>query len=374
MLAMLVAVVIAMAGAAASPDQVLKLLQAEKYSEALREGKKLVDGAPASADAHHAYGVVLHTVLRRGEATRELERARQLAPDDAAIAVDLGWALAETGQLDRARSIAAGAKGTGAAADELVAWLEREARLRAGSKAESPAGSASRYVAQVMEKLARGEIEGFLRDDIDRAVLDGWAREFGGQGEMDELLAGMVKGLREAASARGSGFALRGHEVGAESGGAHGLTVVRVALLTESRATDQQIAMFERAAVDPSLPVPMDPALARVLRALEPADRKATLGALARYPTVNEVALEFEVRRGAGGEWKVADVREPDSGMRLSQIAGLTRDLADRGLVDVPKRRNRAYEMGRAVGQLLGGLLVIALIVVLWRKSRRRKG
>ncbi len=374
MLAMLVAVVMA-GGAAASPEQVMKLLEAEKYSDALREGKKSVEGAPASAEAHHAYGVVLHTVLRRGEAARELERAHQLAPDDAAIAVDLGWVLAETGKLDRARALAASARGGGgSAAAELIAWLDRDARLRTGPKTQPPPGGASAYVAQVMDKLARGDIEGFLRDDIDRAVLDRWARDVVGSADAtDEVIAGMVKGLREAASARGAGFSLRGYEVGGESPRADGPTVVTVVMLVESSATDQQIAMFERAIVDPSLPVPMDPTLAKVLRGLEPADRKATLGALAQHTTVSEVALEFEVTRGAPA-WKVTDVQEPDSGMRLSQIAGMTRELADRGLVDVPKPRNRAYEIGQAVGRLLGSLAVIALIVVLWRRSRRRKG
>jgi hypothetical protein len=376
MLATLVAVVLAMAGgAAASPEQVMSLLEAEKYSEALREGKTAVEGAPSSAEAHHAYGVVLHSVFRRGEAARQLERAHQLAPDDAAIAVDLGWVLAETGKLDRARALAAGAKGGGAAADALIAWLDRDAKLRAEPKTPPPPGGASAYVAQVMEKLARGEIDGFLRDDIDRAVLDRWVREVGGSsGSADEFIAGMTKGIREAASARGAGFSLRGHEIGGESAREGGPTVVTVAMLVESRATDQQIAMFERAVVDPSLPVPMDPTLAKVLRGLEPADRKATLGALAQHSTVSEVQLEFEVTRGAAGGWKVVDVREPDSGLRLSQVAGMTRDLADRGLVDVPKRRNRAYEIGQSVGRLLGSLLVLALFVALWRRHRRRKG
>jgi len=98
------AAVVAVAMAASGP---ISLFTAGKYSDALREGKAAVEHEPSSAAAHYQYGVVLRNVYRRAEAVRELERARQLAPADRAIAVELGWALAELGELDRARAIAA---------------------------------------------------------------------------------------------------------------------------------------------------------------------------------------------------------------------------------------------------------------------------
>ncbi len=375
MLAVLVAVVLAMAGGAAmSPEEVLALVDADKYSDALREGKKAVELAPESARARLAYGVVLRRVFRRGEAVKELERARTLAPDDGEVTVELAWALAETGKLERARALAAVAsKRWPEQAADLQAWLDREQRMRSGPGESFPPGSAPAFVAGVMRKLADHQVEAVLREDFDRAFLDRWAADSEvSSRSTDEFIDGLSDELERVMKERSHGASLHGYEVAAVPIARDGKTYVAVGLLVEARPNASQLAMFEKAAADPSLPVPMDANLARVLRGLEPADRPATLAGLGAQTVSSDVGIEFELS-GKAGAWKVSDVLETGGGLRLSGIMETIHTLMKRGVVERPRQRSRAYQIGQAVGRLLGSLLVIALIVALWRRSRRRK-
>lgn len=374
MLALLIAV--AMAGdVAASPEQVLALLDAGKYSHALREGKQAVELAPGSARAHHAYGVVLRAVFRRGEAVRELERARTLAPDDGDIAVELGWALAETGKLDRARALAAVAvtRWPDKAAD-LQAWLEREKRIRNGPDRAFPPGSPSEFVARVMRKLTDRKIEEVLRDDFDPGFVDRWASDgkVSSSGR-DQFIAGMAREMEKVMAQRSHGARLHGYEIAPEAAERDGRTYVSVGLLIDSRPTAAQLEMFERAAADPSLPLPMDENLGKVLRGLDPADRAATLAALGTHIASSDVAVEFELG-GRTGAWTITDVIETAGGLRLSRIMEVVNELFERGALPEPERPSRAYRIGQAVGRLIGTLAVVALIIALvvrWRRRRR---
>lgn len=355
----------------------ISLFTGGQYGEALREGKAAVDRQPEAAAAHYEYGVVLRNVYRRSESLRELERAHQLAPADTAIAVELGWVLAEVGELDRARAIAADvAQKSAAEAADLQAWLAREARFRAGPKQAFPAGSASAFVAQAMDKLTHRRIKDVLQQDVDRTVLDRWAADSGSPSATatDEFVSGIAGGIEGALEARSAGLHLIGYEVAAVGAERAGRTYLTVDLLVESRATPQQLAIFEKALADPSLPVPMDPTMSKVLRGLDPAERKLSLAALGAAATTSDLALEFELA-GAGGAWKITEVSENDSGLKLSRIVEMTRTLGRRGVVDIPepRPRNRAYEIGKAVGHLVGILLVVALLIAFARRRRRRR-
>ena len=375
MLAALVAVVLAMAGGtAASPEQVLALLAGEKYSEALREGKQAVDADPTSARARLAYGIVLRTVFRRGEAVQELERARTLAPDDGEVTVELAWALAETGKMDRARALAAVAsKRWPDKTADLEAWLDREQRIKNGAAESFPPGSAPAFVAGVMRKLTAHKVDEVLREDFDRAFIDRWAADSEvSSASSEEFIAGLSDELEKVMKERSHGASLHGYEVAAAASEKGGKTYVAVGLLVDARPNASQLAMFEKAAADPSLPVPMDPNLARVLRGLEPADRPATLAGLGAQTVSSDVAIEFELS-GKAGAWKITDVVETAGGLRLSGIMQTIHTLMKRGVVEQPRKRNRAYEIGQAVGRLLGSLLIIALVVALWRRHRRRR-
>jgi tetratricopeptide (TPR) repeat protein len=368
------AAVVAVAMAASGP---ISLFTAGKYSDALREGKAAVEHEPSSAAAHYQYGVVLRNVYRRAEAVRELERARQLAPADRAIAVELGWALAELGELDRARAIAAElAQSSAADAADLEAWLAREVRFRAGPKASFPAGSPSAFVAQVMDKLSRHRIRDVLEEDVDRSVLDRWAADSGSPSATatDEFVSGIAGGIEGALAARAAGLRLIGYEVAGVGAERAGRTYVTVDLLVESRSTPEQRAVLEKAVADPSLGVPMDPTMAKVLRGLDPADRALSLTALSASDTTSDLALEFELAAAAAG-WKITDVSENDSGLRLSRLVEMTRTLGRHGVIDLPepRRHGRAYQIGYAVGQLVGVVLVIAFFIWLLRRSRRRR-
>jgi tetratricopeptide (TPR) repeat protein len=373
MLAVLIAVAMA-TEVAASPEQVLALLDGQKYSDALREGKLAVELQPKSARAHFAYGVVLRAVFRRAEAALELERARTLAPDDGEVTVELGWVLAETGKLERARGLAAAAltRWPDLAAD-LDAWLDREQRIKNGPTEAFPAGSPSAFVAGVMRKLADHKIAEVLRDDFDRSFMDRWAAEsMVSSSSTEEYIAGLAGELEEVMDRQSHGASLHGYEVAAEPAVRDGRTYVTVALLIDSRPNPTQLEMFEKAAADPSLPVPMDENLARVLRGLDPADRKASLAALGAQTSSSDLAIEFELSGREGG-WKITDVIETAGGMRLSGIMKTIRTLVDRGVVKQPRQRSRAYQIGEAVGRVLGGLLVAALVIALVRRARRRR-
>lgn len=373
MLAVLIAVALA-GDVAASPEQVLALLDAGKYSDALREGKQAAELDDGSARAHYAYGVVLRAVFRRGEAVQELERAQTLAPDDGDVVVELGWALAEIGKLERSRALAAVAKRRWPdKAVDLAAWLEREQRIRTGPAAAFPPGSPSGFVAEVMRKLSDGKFEEVLRRDFDRGFMERWAGDSEvSPADLDEYIGGLSRQFEEMMEQRTHGASLHGYEVAAAATERDGRTYVGVALLVDSRPTATQLEMFEKAAADPSLPVPMDPNLAKVLRGLDPADRTASLAALGAQTVSSDVAVEFELG-GRAGAWTITDIVETAGGLRLSRIMEVVQSLMKRGVVEQPRERNRAYQIGQAVGRLLGSLLVIGLIVALWRRSRRRK-
>ena len=374
MLAVLIAVAMAGDVTAASPEQVLALLDGHKYSDALREAKQAVELQPKSGRAHFAYGVVLRAVFRRGEAAVELERARTLSPDDGEVLIELGWALAETGKLERARGLAAVARTRWPElAAELDAWLDREQRIKSGPTEAFPAGSPSAFVAGVMAKLADHKVEAVLRDDFDRAFMERWAADSKvSSSSTEEYIAGLADEIEEVLQQRSHGASLHGYEVAAEPAVRDGRTYLTVGLLIDSRPSPAQLEMFDKAAADPSLPVPMDANLARVLRDLDPADRKASLAALGAQTTSSDLAIEFELS-GRDGAWKITDIIETASGMRLSGIMKTVRALVDRGVVPAPRQRSRAYQIGQAVGRLLGGLLVAGLLIALLRRARRRR-
>lgn len=377
--ALAMVMIMVMPGATAEADDpaqaALVLFDAGKYSEALRAGKQAVGATPSSAGAHHAYGFVLRRAFRRREALKELERAHQLSPEDAVIAVELAWVLAETGDLERARSVTAhAAQSAPGEAREVQEWLDREQRIKNGPDEVFPPGSASGFVAQVMRKLVRHRVEDVFRDDFDRAFLERWAAESTiPSSSTDEFITRLAGELEEVMEKRSAGASLHGYEVASEPTERDGRTYVDVGLLMDSRFNSTQLETFKKWAADPSLPVPMNEDLATVLRGLDPADRLTTIAALGEQTTTGDLAIQFELT-GKSGAWKITDVVQPGSGTRLSSMMGVVRTLVKRGAVEAPSPRNRAYEKGKAVGQLLGSLLVVALFIALWRRNRRRKG
>jgi len=227
-----------------------------------------------------------------------------------------------------------------------------------------------------MDKLSRHRIRDVLEEDVDRSVLDRWAADSGSPSATatDEFVSGIAGGIEGALAARAAGLRLIGYEVAGVGAERAGRTYVTVDLLVESRSTPEQRAVLEKAVADPSLGVPMDPTMAKVLRGLDPADRALSLTALSASDTTSDLALEFELAAAAAG-WKITDVSENDSGLRLSRLVEMTRTLGRHGVIDLPepRRHGRAYQIGYAVGQLVGVVLVIAFFIWLLRRSRRRR-
>ncbi|PVX31388.1 hypothetical protein DD559_07195 [Sphingomonas pokkalii] len=84
-------------------DRGVALARARRWSQALPELRKAVDLAPNRPDALRTLGAGL--IAHGGdsaEALRLLERARRVAPDDAAVADALGWAYLQQGDVARA--------------------------------------------------------------------------------------------------------------------------------------------------------------------------------------------------------------------------------------------------------------------------------
>lgn len=293
-------------GSEVSPSDVAALAKTGKFSEALREGKRLVDREPDSADAHHAYGFVLAKVFRYEEAAGELARARTLAPDRGDVASEYALTLAQSGRTDEAREVAAEvARRWPEMSRDLQPHIEGlDRKGRQARNAALPAGSGSAFAAAVMGKLAEGRTEEFLRDDVDPASL---AQLASGSSSVDLAVIAAVMVASFNLSLNVDATDLRGYEVVPETREASGRTVVTVLLFTARRVAAEGIPAMERALASPQAKVPLYSWVAERLRALDPADRRASLVALAAHPVGTDIPIELELT-GGHGAWKVADM------------------------------------------------------------------
>lgn len=354
-------------------EESLELLDAGKYSAALRSAERAVRRWPSSPTAHYEYGVVLRVVFRRADAMQELERARALQPDNGDVVVELAAVAAELGDLERARALLAEPPaGESEWFADVKAHIDRQARMRNGPRATFTPGSPSAFVAGVMRKLAEHEIEEVLRDDVDRAFTDRWAADsMVRSSSTDDYIEGLAGEVEQVMERQSAGFVVRGYDVAAAATVRDGRTVVAVTLLVDARNTPMQLELLAKAAADPSLPLPMDPEVMKVLRGLDPADRKLSLAAAGARTVSSEIPIEFELV-GRTGAWKVADVIGTDTGQRLSEIMGVFRALVKRGVVPEPAQRSLAYRIGEGVGAVLLGLLVAGFLIGAVRMARRR--
>lgn len=79
-------------------------LEADHLPEALDFAKRAVEFEPKNADAHHVLGRVLLASDHAEESARELETAKQLAPDGATIRSHLAMAYFRLGRKDEAKA------------------------------------------------------------------------------------------------------------------------------------------------------------------------------------------------------------------------------------------------------------------------------
>ena len=366
---------------AATPDEVRALAAEHRYSEAMRAGRALVASKPRLAAAHAAYGAALSAVMRDAEAAAELARARKLAPGDGKLAVDHAVALAMSGGMEGARRIGA---------EVAERWPDRSFELTLlfeledpetwrASNAQLPPGSAPHVAARVMDTIADGRLEELLRDDVDRAAL---SRLKGASGLADDRVISLaVAAIRGGVEASGSGR-LVGYRVGSESRDASGgLVAVDVALAVELPIARADLEAIEKALEDGSRIPQLPDDLAAVLRSLEPADRKASLLALAAHPRHSTIPMVLELRQVSGG-WKVADVTIGLAGLRASgELAKAVAGAAPVGHEASRRRqepqRDDAIDSRNAIAQATGSavaaILVIGLVVTLVRRRRSRR-
>jgi tetratricopeptide (TPR) repeat protein len=98
---------------------------------ALTEARRALDAAPGFADAHSYLGSTL--VQRQGryaEGLAELERARELAPDDPAIWYTLGWCYEFVAHRLSRRPAAGGGSAAGGGLEPLELYAKAEQYLR----------------------------------------------------------------------------------------------------------------------------------------------------------------------------------------------------------------------------------------------------
>lgn len=306
-------------GSEVSPADVSALARTGKFSEALRAGKRLVERAPGTAEAHDVYGVVLARVRRFDEAAAEFARARQLAPDNGQIAKDHAAALAESGRMAEARAVAAEvARRWPAVSRELQPIIdELDEEARQAKNASLAAGSAPAFVAQLLDKVARGDLEDVVRSDLDRASL---GRTCGADTDPGLCARVATAGFLTSVSLQGP-TKIRGYEVSPDTREVNGRTVVEVELFSVRTIDSKDIPALEAALAKPGAPVPLFPDDAVMLHALDPADRRASLVAIAAHPTAADLPIALELT-GAPGAWKLADVVVED--IRLSaELEGL---------------------------------------------------
>jgi len=72
---------------------------------------------------------------------------------------------------------------------------------------------------------------------------------------------------------------------------------------------------METALANPAVKIPLYPFTVEMLRALDPADRHASLVAIADHPPTIDMPIDVELS-GGPGSWKVADLTLQD--LRLS--------------------------------------------------------
>jgi tetratricopeptide (TPR) repeat protein len=98
---------------------------------AVAEARRALEAAPGFADAHSYLGSTL--VQRQGryaEGLAELERARELAPDDAAIHYTLGWCYEFVAHRVSRRPAAGGESAAGGGLDPRALYAKAEQELR----------------------------------------------------------------------------------------------------------------------------------------------------------------------------------------------------------------------------------------------------
>jgi tetratricopeptide (TPR) repeat protein len=151
-------------------DPIFRLIAKGEPEAALKEALALARAAPAAAAPVHAAGAA-HAALGHWEAAvRALETARERAPDDRAVAVDLARALSRTGRPHRALSLLAEGEGTEALRAEIlrdICRLEEAAGILEGAAHGRPSAAILRDLALTQAALRR---PGLARATFDAAV------------------------------------------------------------------------------------------------------------------------------------------------------------------------------------------------------------
>jgi len=233
--------------------------------------------------------------------------------------------------LEQARKLEPGEK-----LDELDAWLSDFERALRGEQVAPPAGSPAR----VVHDMAR---------DVGRVGLgEGLVRHSDLPAERLRRVAGMLPAAFDLSRRKIQGWSVGQGEV--------------VGLVAKVPITVWMTATLTREEVEQTFtPMSTDDVRYQLWQQLDPAGRAAWL---ARWsgPQRDDWTLTVELSKNAAGSWRISQVLAPNGWPMIAAAVG-----EGERREDVPLARR----IGRGLGQLIGIVLLVLLVLAVARRMRR---
>lgn len=360
-------------------DRLQALLDAKRYSEALRRSADWVALFPDDAALHIYRGLLLSLVNDHEGARRELERAIELDAKRPFAWELLGDARMSLDDPDGARAAyekSLALESPNAEVEASLRELDEWDRLARVAPSEPPRRSPAHVVWSLAEDLAarRGEAVWAAFDEktaetlLDRLGVHGDAR----RRERPRIVDGLMTGLSRR-------FTVLGWEIAGEQvDGDRARVTVR--LLMRDTYREEMVALTMRAIDSPRAGQVISADVLELYRGLDRADRRAALQRQVGRSRRKIALLHLDLVRRER-HWAITDLAYEQPGEARITLAAFADTVKDslqisRAAAAIGGRprepRSRAYRAGRVVGQLLvlGGLLAVALHYVRKRRGR----
>jgi tetratricopeptide (TPR) repeat protein len=355
--------------------EINQLLKKEHPSEALRLAREAAAKFSTSADVRFMHGTLLSAINDHVAAAAELRKVIELAPENAAAHAQLSLSLGLLGDdagAETALGRALALEPDNAVARSAMAELQARKRLRAGvPPATLPEGTPQRAVADFAVLIAENQAKTAFERHVDRALLDGVAKEIGANPDPVEFLDGVRSALQEDQGAKLMGWEVAGETLSSADALAATVDVnLLLRLLPSEKRAQRQRSTLESDAAGRILA----PDALKFMRALEPDDRRTMIERFSRMETTQVLKLVVELTRSQDG-WKIRDgvVGDPKVAvMRISEVAKVAK-LGDPQLAS-PPLDSRARRVGRVCGTGGAVALIVAIFFAIARRRRRPRG
>jgi hypothetical protein len=360
-----------------------------RLSQALALGAEAVSRHPDDARLRYLHGLGLCMSLQMDEAAAQLERARELAPGDASIAMALARTHAARGELDRAEAVARQAAAHHRDAAVLAEILATEQRIRQGRKVGLEPAGAARAADRFFAEIAAGGLGSALLRHVAPDAIDRVIHAISGQRDpvsqadrrtfIDSTAAILARAWDNEFGGRDDRYI--GYEVQAEEPADSGDVIALGTMLLVkdygalgASELGQRLARGDAAGVDSES--------ARAYRGLDPAEQNAFLARLSRVRRSIHVPLAVQLGKDQAGAWKVRDVWFGDPPVYVSELAERSWALSGSasgsssgpasGSAGAPGRRGWYWNLAWTAAKLVGLVLFLAAIIFVLRRKRHR--